>query len=291
MDGVGEWTTTAVGRGRANWDGSGTNEITLSEEIRFPHSLGLLYSAFTAFLGFEVNEGEYKVMGMAPYGEPRYQDKVSSVVRVNDDGSFRLNMEYFSFYHSTEHTFNRRFGELFGLPRVRESEFYTLGTHPNKDHPDWNERTAADNQRYADVAASIQRVTEEIILKMARHAQQVTGLKKLCMAGGVALNSVANGRIVRETAFEDVYIQPAAGDSGGALGAALYAYHVLLGQPRKFVLDHCYWGQGYSETEIAEVLRAQDIPHERFDDPEKMLDRVVDDLTGGKVAGWFRGPL
>jgi len=289
VDGVGEWTTTAVGRGRANWDGCGTNEITLSEEIRFPHSLGLLYSAFTAFLGFEVNEGEYKVMGMAPYGEPRYQDKVSDVVRVSDDGSFRLNMEYFSFYHSTEHTFNRRFGELFGLPRVRESEFYTLGTHPKKDHPAWDERTAADNQRYADVAASIQRVTEEIILKMARHAQQTTGLKKLCMAGGVALNSVANGRIVRETAFEDVYIQPAAGDSGGALGAALYAYHVLLGQTRKFVLDHCYWGQGYSETEVADALRAQNIPHERFDDPEKLLDRVVDDLTRGKVAGWFRG--
>jgi carbamoyltransferase len=289
VDGVGEWTTTAVGRGCANWDGNGMNEIQLSEEIRFPHSLGLLYSAFTAFLGFEVNEGEYKVMGMAPYGEPRFQDKVRDVVRVNEDGSFRLNMEYFSFYHSTEHTFNRRFAELFGLPRTRESEFYTRSTHPKKDYAGWDDQTAADNQRYADVAASIQCVTEEIILKMARHAQQTTGLKKLCMAGGVALNSMANGRILRETPFEDVYIQPAAGDSGGALGAALYAYHVLLGQPRKFVLDNCYWGQGYSEAEIAESLNEQNVRYERFDDPERMLDRVVDDLTSGKVAGWFRG--
>ncbi|MEP7199859.1 MAG: carbamoyltransferase [Chloroflexota bacterium] len=289
IDGVGEWTTAAIGRGRANWNGAGTNQIELSGEVRFPHSLGLLYSAFTAFLGFEVNEGEYKVMGMAPYGQPRYMDEVYKLVRVNGDGSFRLNMEYFSFYHSTEQTYNQKFADLFGAPRERESEFYTLTTHPQRDHPQWDNRSADANQKYADIAASIQRVTEEMILQMARHAHAITGSKKLCMAGGVALNSVANGRIVRETPFEELFIQPAAGDSGGALGAALYAYHVLLNQPRKFVMEHCYWGQGYSESEVADFLRANDIPHERFADEDHLLDRVVDGLTQGKVAGWFRG--
>ena len=288
IDGVGEWTTTAIGRGSANWNGKGTNCLQLTEEIRFPHSLGLLYSAFTAFLGFEVNEGEYKVMGMAPYGQPRYLDDVYKVVRVGDDGSFCLNMDYFSFYHSTEHTYNSKFAELFGAARVRESEFYTLGTHPQRDHPQWSDSVAQDNQRYADIAASIQRVTEDIILQMARHAHQTTGLKKLCLAGGVALNSVANGRILRETPFEEVFIQPAAGDSGGALGAALYAYHVLLNQPRQFVLEHCYWGQGYADSAVADFLHEQDIAHTEYGDLNSMLDSLVDELVAGKVLGWFR---
>ncbi|MBI5878842.1 MAG: hypothetical protein HZB53_14420 [Chloroflexi bacterium] len=289
LDGVGEWTTAAIGHGQADWTGTGKSSINLTGEIRFPHSLGLLYSAFTAFLGFEVNEGEYKVMGMAPYGEPRYVDDVYKLVRVEADGSFRLSMEYFSFYHSTEQTYNRRFTELFGEPRVRESEFYTRQTHPQRDHPQWDDRAAERNQHYADIAASIQRVTEEIILKMARHARLSTGSKRLVMAGGVALNSVANGRILRETGFEELFIQPAAGDSGGALGAALYAYHVILGQPRKFTLNDCYWGQGYSNSEIGDYLRANNIRHEQFDDEDRLLDRVVDGLVNGKVAGWFRG--
>src|SRR5437588_7721822 len=175
VDGVGEWTTGTWGTGRGN-------EIKLTGQTEFPHSIGLLYSAFTAFLGFEVNEGEDKVMGMAPYGQPRYLDDVYKVVRIADDGSFRLNMEYFSFYHSTEHTFNPKFGELFGAPRLRDSEFYTLLTHPRRDHPQWSDGVAQQNQRYADIAASIQRATEDIILQMARYAHKTTGLTKLCLA-------------------------------------------------------------------------------------------------------------
>lgn len=289
VDGVGEWTTTTLGRGRASWDGSGENRIELFEEIQFPNSLGLLYSAFTGFLGFEVNEGEYKVMGMAPYGEPRYLDQVYKVIEVNDDGSFRLNMEYFAFHKSTEHSFNARFADLFGRPRGRDSEFFTTTTHPNRDHPHWDDKVAEENQHYADIAASIQRVTEEVLLKMANHLQQKTGLKKLCVAGGVMLNSVANGRILRETAFDDMFIQPAAGDAGAALGAALWVYHVLLQKPRQFVMEHCYWGESFADSEVAEFLRANNIPYEQIDDQERMLDRVVENMVAGKVFGWFKG--
>ena len=289
MDGVGEWTTATIGRGRADWTDGKDSDIDIAGEIRFPHSLGLLYSAFTAFLGFEVNEGEYKVMGMAPYGEPRFLDQVYKLVQVDEDGSFRLNMDYFSFYHSTEHTFNQKFADLFGKPRIPESDFYTFRTHPRQDHPRWDNQVAEQNQKYADIAASIQRVTEEILLKMAHHAHKTTGLKKLCLAGGVALNSVANGRILRETPFEDVFIQPAAGDSGGALGAALYAYHVLLKKPRRFVLENCYWGEEYSENEVADSLKEEGLSFEEFNDDEPLLDRIVEGLVQGKVVGWFQG--
>ena len=289
VDGVGEWTTTTLGRGRTNWDGSGENKIELFEEIHFPNSLGLLYSAFTGFLGFEVNEGEYKVMGMAPYGEPRYMDQVYKVVDVNDDGSFRLNMEYFAFHKSTEHSFNSRFADLFGRPRARDADFFTRTTHPDRDHPHWDDKVAAENQHYADVAASIQRVTEETLLKMANHLHQKTGLKKLCVAGGVMLNSVANGRILRETPFDDMFIQPAAGDAGAALGAALWVYHVLLQKPRQFVMEHCYWGESYTDAQVAEFLRANNIPYEQIDDEEQMLGRVVENMIEGKVFGWFKG--
>ena len=294
VDGVGEWTTATIGRGTAAWaqpDGSikGENKIDLTHEARFPHSIGLLYSAFTAWLAFQVNEGEYKVMGMAPYGSPRYIDQVHQLIDIGDDGSFRLNMDYFSFHYSTHSTYNQKFVDLFGEPRKKESEFYTTTTHPKKDHPQWSEAIAAENQHYADVAASIQVVTEELLLKMAKHAHQVTGSKNLVMAGGVALNSVANGRILKETPFENVYIQPAAGDSGGALGAALYAYHVLLNQPRKFVMEHAYWGQEYSIDEMKTAIDAQGFPYERIEDDERLLDQVVDRLTHSKVVSWFRG--
>lgn len=289
VDGVGEWTTATIGRGRADWTGGKDSGINVTGEIRFPHSLGLLYSAFTAFLGFEVNEGEYKVMGMAPYGEPRYLDQVYKLVQVNDDGSFRLNMDYFSFYYSTEHTYNQKFADLFGKPRIPESDFYTFRTHPQQDHPHWDSHVAEQNQKYADIAASIQRVTEEILLRMVDHAHKITGLKKLCLAGGVALNSVANGRILRETPFEDVFIQPAAGDSGGALGAALYAYHVLLKKPRRFVLENSYWGEEYSENEVADSLKEEGLSFEEFNDDEPLLDRIVEGLVQGKVVGWFQG--
>jgi carbamoyltransferase len=287
VDGVGEWTTATLGQGRATWDGSGTNEISLSHEQRFPHSLGLLYSAFTAWLGFQVNEGEYKVMGMAPYGTPRYLDRLEKVLQVNDDGSFLVNMDYFSYHVSTEHTFGPRFVDLFGPPRDARSEFVTRMTHASNTPASL--AAMERSQYYADVAASIQRVTEETLLKMADHLYKRTGLKHLCMAGGVALNSVANGRIVRETPFEQIYIQPAAGDSGGALGAALYAYHVLLHQPRRFVLEHAYWGQDHGEATVQAFLERESIPYEYFDDDDSLLDRVVDSLLAGKVAGWYQG--
>lgn len=288
IDGVGEWTTAAVGKATADWDGTGHNHIELFGEVKFPHSLGLLYSAFTAFLGFQVNEGEYKVMGMAPYGRPTRVEDVYKLFEVGDDGSFRMNMEYFSFHHSTSRTFNGKFTKLFGEPRVHESDFYTPTTHPKKDHPQWDEATANRNQHYADIAASIQYATEETMLKMANYAYERTGLKKLCMAGGVALNSVANGRILRETPFEEVYIQPAAGDSGGALGAALYVYHVLLGKPRKFIMEHAYWGQAYSPQEVKNAIEATGRTYQLVEDPERRAQMMVDDMLAGKVIGLFQ---
>src|SRR5262245_44633803 len=215
VDGVGEWATATYGIGHGS-------TIRVLKEIRFPHSLGLLYSAFTAFLGFEVNEGEYKVMGMAPFGEPRYVDKVWKLIRQAADGSFRLNMEYFSFHHSTDMTYSPKFIDLFGSPRDPSAPFFT----PSSAYPPYfgpkpsnYESLAQQNRHYADIAASIQLVTEELLLKMASHLHRETGLTHLCLAGGVALNSVANSRILRETPFRDLFIQPAAGDGGGAVGA------------------------------------------------------------------------
>jgi len=285
VDGVGEWATATFGVGKGT-------EIKLLNEIRFPHSLGLLYSAFTAFLGFEVNEGEYKVMGMAPFGEPKYLDKVYKLIRVGNDGSFQLDMDFFSFHHSTDRTYNRKFLELFGPPRDPEALFFTASSgYPSYFGPkpsNYNS-LAGENQHYADIAASIQVAIEEILLKMANHLSQETGLKKLCMAGGVALNSVANGRILRETPFEELYIQPSAGDGGGAMGAALWAYHMVLGKPRQFVLEHAYWGEEYSRGAIEVFLRGTNIPFSRVDDDDHLLDRVVSALEGGKVVGWFQG--
>ena len=289
VDGVGEWTTATIGQATADWDGQGRNEIQLLNEIRFPHSLGLLYSAFTAFLGFRVNNGEYKVMGMAPYGRPTRMEDVYKVVDVGEDGSFQLNMDFFSFSHSTSRTFNRRFETVFGEPRVHESIFYTPTTHPNKDHPHWDDSAANRNQHYADIASSIQRVTEETLLKMARDVQERTGLNRLCLAGGVALNSVANGRILRETPFEEVWIQPASGDSGGALGAALYVYHVMLGKQRKFIQEHSYWGEGYSCGEVQTILDKAAVGYQPVDDQEEMARLMVKDLLDGKVISLFRG--
>jgi len=286
LDGVGEWTTAAMGTAKGN-------DIALTDEIRFPHSLGLLYSAFTAFLGFQVNEGEYKVMGMAPYGVPKYMDKIyDHLIRVADDGSFRMNMDHFSYHYSDEKTFNSRFVDLFGPPRDPKMHFFTSRTrfpsYFGEKPADFDEQSRL-NEHYADVAASIQKVTEEIILKLARDLHRRTGLTKLCMAGGVALNSVANGRILNETPFEDLFIQPAAGDSGGALGAALHVHHALLGRPRNFRLEHAYWGKAYSGSEIQSFLDGQNIKYERFSDDDKLLDRLVDDLVGGKVVGWYQG--
>ncbi len=289
IDGVGEWTTTTLGQGWADWNGGGENRIELFAEQRFPHSLGLLYSAFTAYLGFRVNNGEYKVMGMAPYGEPRYVDRVEKVVRLQQDGSFWLDMDYFEFHRSAERTFSDKFVSLFGPQRVSESEFYTYTTHPRRDHPHWNEEKAKTNQHYADIAASIQQVTEEAVLNLAREAHARTGSQNLCMAGGVALNSVANGRLLREGPFAHVYIQPAAGDSGGALGAALYAHHALLKQPRRFVMEHAYWGEAFGDDEIRAFLDREGIPYEYAPDEQTRVERVVDTLLRGDVVSLYQG--
>lgn len=289
VDGVGEWTTTAIGRATADWDGTGKNSIDLFQELKFPHSLGLLYSAFTAYLGFEVNEGEYKVMGMAPYGSPTRMDDVYKLIHVNNDGSFHLNMDYLSYHYSTNKSYNQKFVDLFGEPRKRESDFYTTTTHPTKNHPQWNDAVAQTNQEYANIAASIQCVTEEVMLQMANYAYERTGLKQLSIAGGVALNSVANGRILRETKFDDVFIQPAAGDSGGALGAALYAYHVLLNKPRKFVMEHAYWGQSYGPDETIQAITEKGYRFESVQDTEKLATLMVDDILAGKVISLFQG--
>ncbi len=286
IDGVGEWTTAALGKAKGN-------DITLLKEIRFPHSLGLLYSAFTAFLGFQVNEGEYKVMGMAPYGKPKYMDRIwDKLVKVAKDGSFWIDMKYFSYHYSDEATYNAKFVDLFGAPRDPKMHFFTSATR----FPSYFGERPADfaeqcrlNEHYADIAASIQKVTEEIILRLAMDAHAQTGLKKLCLAGGCALNSVANGRILNETPFEDLFIQPAAGDSGAALGAALHVHHALLGRPRKFTLEHAYWGKKYGEGEIQSFLEGQNIKSERYADDNKLLDRVTDDLVAGKVVGWYQG--
>lgn len=289
IDGVGEWTTAAVGKATADWGDSGRSTIELQDELRFPHSLGLLYSAFTAYLGFRINDGEYKVMGMAPYGEPRYTEKVRKVVKLAEDGSIELNLDYFAFHHSATTSFTSKFVALFGPPRMPESDFYTCTTHPRKDLPGWDEAAARENQRFADIAASIQVVTEQIILKMADRAHRQTGSDNLVLAGGVALNSVANGRLMRESPFKQIYIQPAAGDSGGALGAALYVHHVVLGKPRSFVQEHCYWGAQYSDAQTAEALAAWGFPYRHFEDQEKLLDCALRSILEGKVVGWFQG--
>lgn len=289
VDGVGEWTTAALGHGTGAWNGAGENRIVLDAELRFPHSLGLLYSAFTAFLGFEVNEGEYKVMGMAPYGEPRYLERVRRVAHVYDDGSLHLDLSYFTFPYHTQRTFSRKFEALFGTPRDPRARFVTDHTSRYDDPTPPTRAEVERNQYYADVAASIQAMTEEVLLRMARHLHARTGLRRLCLAGGVALNSVANFKILTETPFEELYVQPAAGDAGGALGAALYVYHVLLGQPRRFVLEHAAWGEDHDGAPIADFIRRTGLRAEQCAGEDRLLDWVVDLLDRGKVVGWLQG--
>jgi carbamoyltransferase len=278
VDGVGEWATATMGTAS-----SSPCAISLTNEMRFPDSLGLLYSTFTAFLGFEVNEGEYKVMGMAPYGEPRYLDELHKIARLNDDGSLCLDSSFFSFQYSSQRSYTQRFLDKFGPPRERDLEFVT-GRADTGDGPEELKRR---NQHYADIAASIQQFTEQALLKMASYLRHTTGAKNCCLAGGVALNSVANMHLLRHAGFERIFIQPAAGDAGGALGAAQYAWHVLLGKPRSFVLEHAYWGQSYGDDEIASALA--DTGAERIKNESELIERAVLDLQAGKVIGWFQG--
>jgi|SRR5690242_2870043 carbamoyltransferase len=284
VDGVGEWVTSTWGVGRQN-------RIELHKQTVFPHSLGLLYSAFTAFLGFEVNEGEYKVMGMAPYGRPRYVDKVWKLIQLGSDGSFSLDMDYFSFHHSADKTFNHRFVNLFGEPRPPKMLFFTAESgFPNYfGEPPSNYGELCNlNQHYADIAASIQRVTEEVLLAMARQIHKEIGLNQLCIAGGVGLNSVANYRILRETPFEELFVQPSAGDGGGAVGAALWANNMLSGNAKRFRMEHAYWGKSYGTSEIRDFLDQNAIPYQHIENEDRLLDVAVERLQQGKVIGWFQ---
>ncbi len=266
VDGVGEWATTTFGLGRGN-------KIELHQEIRFPHSLGLLYSAFTYYCGFRVNSGEYKLMGLAPYGEPKYVDRIEGkVIEVCEDGSFRLDMKYFNYCQGLTMT-NKAFEELMGQPR-RQSE-------------------SDLSQFYMDVAASIQAVTEDVILKLGRHIHRETGMKKLCLAGGVALNCVANGRLLREGPFEDIWIQPAAGDAGGALGAAEFVWHQLLDNPRNQDSEQgaSYLGPAYSQESINAILDAKGAVYEVAESEDALCDEVADLIAKENVIGWFQGRM
>ena len=262
VDGVGEWATATICKGEGN-------DIKILKEVRFPHSLGLLYSAYTYYLGFKVNSAEYKVMGLAPYGEPKYVDKVRETITYNGDGSFKMNMKYFAYDYGLEMT-NRNFEKLFGQAK-REPE-------------------SKLEQFHKDVAMSVQVVTEEIVLNMVRHAHELTGSKNLCMAGGVALNCVANGRVIKETPYKDVFIQPAAGDAGGALGVATYLYHTVLGNKRTWKMDHAYLGPEYSADEIREYLKNNDIVYKELSEDE-MLDATVQAMMDQKTIGWFQGRM
>ena len=268
LDGVGEWATASFGVGRGN-------EIELTHELRFPHSLGLLYSALTYFTGFRVNSGEYKLMGLAPYGEPRYAELIlDKLIDLRDDGSFRLRMEYFNYCQGltmTSKAFDRLFG---GPPRQPESPL---------------------TQREMDIAASIQNVTEEILLRMVRHVHEITGMSDLCLAGGVALNCVGNGRIIREGPFDRVWIQPAAGDAGGALGVALFTWHQLLGEEREAVQPDgqsgSLLGPRFENDEIRSFLDGRGAVYHHFTDSSETDERVVDLIEDKKVVGLFQGRL
>jgi carbamoyltransferase len=268
VDGVGEWTTTSFGIGRGN-------RVEMLSELHFPHSLGLLYSAFTYITGFKVNSGEYKLMGLAPFGEPKYVDVIlHELMDLKPDGSFRLNMEYVNYGVGLTMT-NQHFERLFGGPPRRPESKLT--------------------QRDMDLARSIQEVTEEIMLRMARHVRKETGLKHLCLAGGVALNCVANGRMLREAIFDSIWIQPAAGDAGGALGAALLAWHHYLGSPRQAngIKDsQCgsLLGPAFSREEIRGFLTGRNAPCVELRD-EEIPERISDLINAEKVIGWFQGRM
>ena len=271
VDGVGEWTTASFGIAK-------NNSIKLSNDIRWPHSLGLLYSAFTYFLGFKVNEGEYKLMGLSAYGKPRYYDLIlDNLVDVKDDGSIHLNMKYFAFTYDKVMT-NKKFSELFGvLPRKKDEKM---------------------EQIHFDLGASIQKVLEEIILKMAKHIHEKTGMKNLCYGGGVALNGVANYRLLQEGPFENIFIPPSPGDAGSAVGCAQYAYYVhhknisknTKQDSSQKIRENVYTGPEYTDEEIKEFLDSKDINYETFD-RESLLQNTAKLITEGNIVGWYQGKM
>jgi carbamoyltransferase len=264
---VGEWTTASFGKGEGN-------RVTIDSEIKFPHSLGLLYSAFTYYTGFKVNSAEYKVMGLAPYGEPKYTDLIlKELIDLKEDGSFKLNMKYFNYCTGLTMT-NDRFHKLFGAPpRRAETQI---------------------RQRDMDLARSVQAVTEEVMLRMARHVHEVTGEENLCLSGGVALNCVANGRISREGPFKRLWIQPAAGDAGGALGAALIAWHHYLEKPRTVKpIDSqsgSFLGPVFSDSEVETFLKSQGADYDKCTS-EQMIEKTAKLIEEGNVIGWFQGRM
>ena len=268
MDGVGEWATTSVALGRGN-------HLEIIKEIHFPHSLGLLYSAFTYYTGFKVNSGEYKLMGLAPYGKPRYAQKIlDHLVDLKPDGSFRLNLDYFNYSTGLTMT-NGKFDTLFEGPARKPDQLL--------------------NERHMDLAASVQAVLEEAVLRMTRSLASETGAKNLCLAGGVALNCVANGKILRDGCFERIWVQPASGDAGGALGAALAAYHLLQNQPRRVCgcsdrMHGSYLGPEFGQDDIEQRLSKLGASYEVFEEP-KLLDECVDALVQEKAIGWFQGRM
>jgi len=268
MDGVGEWATTSASFGTGN-------HLEMRKEIHFPHSLGLLYSAFTYYTGFKVNSGEYKVMGLAPYGEPKYAQRIfDHLIDLKEDGSFRLNLSYFDYCTGLRMT-NHRFDELFEEPPRQPDELLT--------------------QRHLDLAASIQLVTEEVVLRLTRALAAETGAENLCLAGGVALNCVANGKVLRDGRFKRVWIQPAAGDAGGALGAALCAYHIFRNQPRKpaeplDAMQGAYLGPSFNQAEVESRLARLGARFSTVSD-DHLIDTTVEALAEGKAVGWFQGRM
>ncbi len=267
MDGVGEWATTST------WIGKG-NKIKPLWEISFPHSLGLLYSAFTYYCGFKVNSGEYKLMGLAPYGEPIYAKKIKEkIIDIKDDGTFKLDMNYFKYHRGFRMT-SQKFHKLFGSsPRKAEEEL---------------------TQFHMDLASSIQAVTEEIVIKIAYSLRKETGIKNICLAGGVALNCVANGKLLEKKIFNDIWIQPASGDAGSALGAALVGWHEYLNNPRKVnpndSMKGTYLGCNFSNEEIINYLKNINAPFEAYQD-EELFEKIALQIEQGKVIGWFNGPM
>ena len=270
IDGVGEWSTTSFGTAK-------NNSIKLTNDIRWPHSLGLFYSAFTYFLGFKVNEGEYKLMGLSSYGKPKYYDLIlDNLIDVKDDGSIHLNMKYFAFTYDKVMT-NNNFSELFGIsPRKHNDE--TLQIH-------------------FDIGASAQRVLEDVLLKMAKHIHKKTGMKNLCLGGGVALNGVANYRILKESPFENVHIPPSPGDGGSAAGAAQYLYYIHHKNPRiitnyetETIKENIYVGPSYSDTEIINFLKSENIRYKTFE-RESLLERTATLISEGKIVGWYQGKM
>ena len=262
LDGVGEWASSTHGYAKGN-------DIYLEKEIKFPHSLGLLYSAVTAFLGFKVNSGEYKVMGLSAYGKPKYYDKFKKIIDIKEDGSFALDMSYFEYNYKMS-MFNKKFIEEFGHARKSDGEM---------------------TQEYKDIAASLQKITEEIVFKILNNLHNKYKIDNLCIAGGVALNSLANGKILINTPFKRIFIQPAAGDGGTSVGAAFYVYNTLLKNKKVFVLDNAYLGPKFNTNEVESFLEKNKIKYKKFSSNEELVKKTSELIFNNNVVGWFQGRM